>query len=459
MLIGRSDVIWNYAATFLRIAASVLLLPLILRMMPAETVGIWTIFMTVTSFIGLLDFGFNPSFTRNITYVFSGVRELKTTGFVQLAEGNNTVDFNLLKGVIDSMRWFYSRVSILLFLLLISFGTYYIHVILLHYPYNHKDIYIAWYLLCIISTYNIYTLYFESLMQGRGLIKRSKQIVIIGQMVYLIFAAVLILLGRGIISIVAAQASSVIIVRVLSYRSFFTAEVRQKLITAISFDKNDILKAIYPNAVKVGLTALGGFAVSRSAIIIGSLYLPLNQIASYGITMQLIGIISSLAAIYTSTYSPKIVHCRVSNDLPTIKHIYIKGQLVLLGTFIGGGFILYGLGEWALLLIGSKTSLMSHSLIAFTLLITFLENNHAVAGTILLTGNEVPFFGASLVAGLVTIVLLLLFLNYTDLSLLGMLLAPGIAHLYNNWKWPHEVRKQLGGISITDYYSIAIANK
>jgi O-antigen/teichoic acid export membrane protein len=42
--IGRSDLLWNYAATFLQIGAGVVLLPFILRVFPQETMAIWTIF-------------------------------------------------------------------------------------------------------------------------------------------------------------------------------------------------------------------------------------------------------------------------------------------------------------------------------------------------------------------------------------------------------------------------------
>lgn len=453
MLIGRSDVIWNYAATFLKIAATVLLFPLVLRMMPAETVGVWTIFMTVTSFIGLFDFGFNPSFTRNVSYVFSGVKKLRTYGYnTTLANSGNSIDFGLLKGLIHSMRWFYSRMAFFLFLFLISFGTYYIHTVLQHYTGNHTEAYIAWGLLCAINTYNLYTLYYESLLQGKGLVKRSKQIVIIGQIVYLFFAAVLILIGQGLIAIVAAQASSVVIIRILSYKSFFTEELKQALCIATPCSNQDILKVIYPNAVKVGLTGLGSFAVSRSAIVVGSLYLSLEQIASYGISMQLISIISALAAIYTATYSPQIAQYRVQNNTSAIKDIYLKGQIILITTFIVGGLGLLWLGEWALSIIGSKTILMSQTLIILGLLINFLENNHGIAaGIILMSKNEVPFFRAALWSGGATLVLLLLFLNFTTFCLLGMLLAPGIAQAcYQNWKWPFVVQDELN-ISIRDY--------
>ena len=100
MQISKKDVLWNYAATFLKIAASVLLLPIILRRMPTEMVGIWSVFMTITAFSTLLDFGFSPSFTRNVTYIFSGVRTLQKKGFEVVDEQSASIDYGLLKGII-----------------------------------------------------------------------------------------------------------------------------------------------------------------------------------------------------------------------------------------------------------------------------------------------------------------------------------------------------------------------
>jgi O-antigen/teichoic acid export membrane protein len=444
MKITRIDVLWNYAATFLKIAASALLLPFILRMMSAEMVGIWTVFMTITSFVGLLDFGFNPSFTRNVTYVFSGVQTLKINGFVTVEQENSQVDYGLLKGVISAMRWFYSRMAIVLFVLLITLGTYYIHTILHSYKGNTQEVYIAWAVLCTISTYNLFMLYYDSLLQGKGLIKRSKQIVIAGQSAYLVIATILILSGFGLVAIVSAQASSVIIIRWLAYRSFFTREIRSALQTAKPRPRKEILKAIYPNAVKIGLTSLGGFLVQRSAIIIGSLYLTLEEIASYGITLQLIGVIAAVAGIYTATYQPKIVQWRVKDNLPAIRELYLRGQVILVATFLAGGLALFFFGDWGLRAIGSHTPLMPRYVLLLATVVAFLENNHSIAGNILLTKNEVPFLRAALFAGGLTLLLLLVFFRFTSLGLWAMVAAPGIAQaLYQNWKWPLVVAKEL----------------
>jgi len=453
MHIGRSDVIWSYLAIFMKIGASLLLLPFILKMMPPETVGVWTIFITITSFINLLDFGFNPSFTRNVTYVFSGVRRLKANGIVE-SKSSDVIDYYLLKGLINTMRWFYTRVSIVVLLLLLTIGSYYIHYLLQSYSGQKFEVYVAWFLLCIINATNLYTQYYDSLLQGKGLIKVSKQIIVFGQLVYLSLAILLVMLDQGLIAVVLAQASAVFVVRMLSYRSFFTSELYNKMEKNQSYNIKDILQAIYPNALKIGLTSLGGFAITRSSIIIGSLYLTLNEIASYGITMQIVGVISALSTTYTTTFTPKISQYRIQNDVFGIKDIYLKGQIVLFITFILCGLLLLSTGSSILSIIGSKTSFLPNNLLTITLIFTLLENNLVIAGGILVTTNNVPFFKSSLYAGVGTILLLFVFLHFFKCGVISLILAPGIVLcMYQNWRWPYEVHKDLS-ITLRDYAKI-----
>jgi O-antigen/teichoic acid export membrane protein len=254
----------------------------------------------------------------------------------------------------------------------------------------------------------------------------------------------MILFRFNLVAIVSAQAISILIKRILSYKAIYAGGFKQCLQGVKAQCRKEILKPIYPNAVKVGLTGLGGFCVTRSAIIIGSLYLPLGEIASYGITIQIISILASVAAVYFSTYQPKIVQYRVQNDNAAIKHLYLRGCFLQFFTYITGGLGLLFLGNWALQVIGSQTPLLSISFIVLALFIYFLETNHSIAGQFLLTKNEVPFFKAALTAGGITLILLFLFFKHTDLGVFGMILAPGIAQAcYQNWKWPAVVINEL----------------
>jgi O-antigen/teichoic acid export membrane protein len=453
--INRKDIFWNYTATFFKLFSSLLLIPLILHKMSSNVVGIWNIFLTISSFLALVDFGFNGTFTRTITYIFSGVQQLTATGHETYNEG---LDYNksLLKGTVKAMQKFYFRLAAVVLIILITFGTLYIRQILKSYNGDHFEIYVAWFLFVLINTYNLYTLYYEALLLGAGLVKRSKQIIIIGQVLYLVAAAAFILFGFNLIAIVAAQVLSVIAVRYLSYKSIFTPSFNKSLSECKANESDKIFKSIVPNAVKMGLTSLGGFMVQKSAILIGSLFLTLSEIASYGITVQIINVIATVALIYHTTYLPKITQLRVLGDNQKIRLLYIKGKIIYAGLFLIGALLFYYVGSNLLHLLKSNTNLVSDTIMIFILIIAFIENNIIMASNIILTKNEVPFYKASLASGFLIVFFLFLSFKFTQFGILSMVIVPLMVDIaYQGWKWPLDVIKELG-ITLVHYKQASI---
>lgn len=443
MQIKKIDVLWNYTATFLKIAASAILLPVILRALPAQDVGVWSIFSSISALIFLLDFGFNSSFARNVTYIFSGVQSLKKEGF-NTTPLKSEVNYSLLNATIKTMRWFYSRVSILLLLILLTGGSYYIHVILKGYVGDKTEVVTAWILFCLINTYNLYTLYYDALLEGRGLVKISKQIIILGNIIYLIVGTALVWGGFGLVALVLAQLISVVVIRILSYRTFFTNEIKKNLSTSDKVSKDYILQAVYPNAVKYGLTSLGGFMIQKSSVFIGSIFLALTAIASFGLTKQLIDIIIAVANITLATYLPQITNLRVEGNLKRIKDIYIKGILVSNFIFISGALFVNFFGQCILEFLNSNTKLVSSDIILAMTFSALIGLNAGISGAVISTRNEIPFVKPSIFSGLATIVVLLVIFNFTNWGLFGMALAPGIIDLcYQGWKWPLVVYQEL----------------
>ncbi|GAB1473241.1 hypothetical protein MASR2M69_06820 [Bacteroidota bacterium] len=113
MRVTKGDVLWNYGATFMRVASALIVLPLILRMLPEEEVGLWTVMIGLNSMIYLLDFGFFQTFSRAVTYIFSGAKSLEKEGFKPVEPGS-PVSYGLLNGVLKAMRRFYGAVSLVL---------------------------------------------------------------------------------------------------------------------------------------------------------------------------------------------------------------------------------------------------------------------------------------------------------------------------------------------------------
>lgn len=456
MEIGRKDVIWNFLATTMRVASGLIVLPLVLHLLPSEEVGLWNIFLIIGSLATLLDFGFSNAFSRNITYIFSGVKKLKSTGYVVVDENDKSIDYGLLKSVIYSMRRYYGILALIFLTVFVLSSPLYLSTVLEKYSGNRNEVWIAWFTYGVLVAYQLFTYYYSSLLIGRGLIKRNLQITIVGQTGRILSSILFLLLGFGLVSLVIGQLVSDIINRILCYKAFYDTETKFKIKHSTAISVTEIMKAMTPNAVRIGVTTIGWFLFNKLIVLIAPLYLSLSQIGSYGTTKQIIDLIVSFGGLWFSTYYPKITHHRVNDNLFHLKRMYTKSKLIMIAVFIifGIGFIL--LGPILLNLIHSKTQFLPHFMIVVLLIFSFFDSNQSIASSLLLSGNEVPFMKSALFTGVLTIILLFGFLHYTHMGLWALILAPGISQLiYQDWKWPKIVKRNLE-IRRMDYWSEGI---
>jgi O-antigen/teichoic acid export membrane protein len=437
MQIGKKDVMWNLIATTMRVASGVIVLPLVLILLPKEEVGIWNVFLVIGSLATLLDFGFASSFSRNITYIFSGVKELKPKGYVTSNEDDKSISYDLLKSVITAMRRYYGILALIFLFLFVIISPYYLtHVLLPTYTGNKIEIWYAWFTYGVLVAYQLYTYYYSSLLIGRGLIKQNLQITIVGQASRIVSSIIFLLLGYGIISLVIGQLVSDIVNRILCYTAFYDKDIKSRLKSAISTPIAEVMKVMTPNAIKIGVTTFGGFLFNKSIVLIAPMYLTLQQIGSYGTTRQFIELIVSFASLWFSTYYPKITYHRVNDNLIHLKRMYIKSKIIQIGVFIicGAGFII--LGPLLMNLIHSKTQLLETWMIVILLVFSYLDSNQGISVSFLLSGNEVPFMKSALFTGLITVILLFGLFHFTSIGPWALILAPGFSQIiYQDWKW------------------------
>ena len=277
-----------------------------------------------------------------------------------------------------------------------------------------------------------------------------QKITILGQVIYIFVAIALISFGMKLSAIVLSQALSVVVKRVLSYRVFYNADMRRHLSKVACKAPNDVLRTIAPNAVKVGLTSFGSYVINRSAIFMGSIYLSLDLMAQYGICAQILDIMARCGTMLFVTFSPKIAQWRSERDLRSIRRIYYYSVASLVIIYVVGGAALLLIGDPLLDLIGSETRLLPAHLLMLMLLINLLEQNHGIAAGFIQADNRIPFFIPSILSGIATVLLLWLMLGYWHMGLIGMILAPGLAQIvYQNWKWPLMVMREIGIIGST----------
>ncbi|MBP1638603.1 MAG: putative rane protein [Bacteroidetes bacterium] len=442
MQTGRKDLLWNYAATIMRVLSGIIILPITLRLLPPEEMGLWAIFLSLTTITSLLDFGFTSSFSRNVTYVFSGVKELKANGYGEVEEGH--VDYGLLKSLLSSMKFFYGIIALIFLLIFLVASPFYFLPILEKFSGDHAPVLIAWFLFGFVLAYELYTYYYGNILTGCGKIKTMQQITVLTQSIRIIVTIVLLLLNMGLLALVLGMLIGDLINRILSYNAFYDRSIRQNLRIAQSGKAIDVIKIIAPNSIKIGLNVFGGFLRSKAIVLIAPYYITLSDLGSFGISRTMVDVITSLGGTWFITFYPQLSQYIVRDRMNDVKRLYIKSMLVSVAAFVllGCGMILFG--NPILVLIKSKTFLLCGSYLLLMLIFSFLEQNQGIATNILLAQNEVPFFKSALLSGINTVLIFWIMLKFTHLGILSMILSSGIAlSLYVNWRWPLEVYKRL----------------
>ena len=445
--ITNKDVIWSYLGFFLNIANGLIVLPFLLYYLSSKEIGLWYTFMSISAFVALLDFGFSPTLTRNVSYVWGGATKLNKIG-----TGNEDIkvkkpNYKLLYDVFLVNKKIYFLISFLSLLLLLTIGTLYI--ISITNDMGGNDHLIAWIIFCFGVFFNMFYSYWTPLLRGIGAIKHGQIASIIARTIQIGITLIGLVLSFNLIAVSVAYLISGFCLRFIS-KIYFLNNIDKKSFfkeSAFMNNKNRRLKELFDimwhNSWKLGLVALGAFLITQSNILICSSYLGLDVTASYGITLQLFSILTALSSTLYNVYLPELNIATLYKNNNRIKKIITFSVLVNWVVFISGSVFLILFGELLLTMIQSNINLLPLNLLMFMAIFLFLENNHSMFSTFITSENRVPFVYAAIISGISVFLLSIISVNYTHLGLFGLLFSQAIVQLaYNNWKWPVEVIKK-----------------
>ncbi len=434
--INKKDIIWGYIAIIFQMASGIIVLPFVLRMLSSEEVGYNYLMLTVAQMVILFDMGFSPMFSKNISFVFSGAKELLKEG-VKECESDD-VDYHLLATVIAVAKRMYMRMSIIVLVLMLTGGIAYTWYVTDGYS-SVKNSFVVWVIFSISTFFNVYFGYYNSFLTGRGQLAEQRKATICARIAYIAISICLLFTGMGLMSLCIANLISPFISRYMCHRAFFDNELKcsinDKIVTE---DENKTtFKIIWHNTKKMCISAVGSYCINKASLFLAGLFLPLAVVGSYGLMIQLGGLIMSVAINYFVTIQPKMTYHRIKGDLTHLREEFSIGIISsLLLMLIGYAFLVF-VCPYLLTLIASNTQLPSRTVLLLFALISILEMNHSLCATYITVGNRVPPIASSLIPGIAIVLLSWLSLKFTGLQLLGLIIAQGICQLaYNNWKWP-----------------------
>lgn len=441
--ISKKDVIWGYFSQFFLIASGILTLPLILKTLTKEEIGLNYLLITFGSLVSLFDFGFAAQFGRNISYIFGGVQSLKKEG-IDFIDSPKEVNYRLLATMIATARFVYRRIAFMVLVLMLSFGSLYVYKVTNGFN-TVQNTLIIWIIFSFSIFFEMYYSYYSALLVGKGMIMESRKALVYSRVIQVVLTFMLLYFGFGLIGVVISNFISPFFSRIISHYYFFTLELRNKINSFVisKEDKLNLFNTVWHNAKKLGLVFVGAYAINKFSLFIAGLYLPLSEIASYGLMIQFVNLISTISLTFFSINQSRFSILRVNNQKTKLLNEFAYSLNIFYILFVCGALFLIFICPWLLSAIGANVKLPSLFVMSIFVVIVLLEGNHSSFAGLIITKNDVPFVKSSLIAGIAIILGDYFSLEFTNLGILGLVIVQGVCQLaYANWKWPHEVCKE-----------------
>lgn len=433
----KSDYIWNYIGYGANMGINLILLPIVLYYLPSAELGLWYIFVSIGTFVTLLDFGFAPQIARHISYVYSGAEEIIADGLS--SRKREGINYELFALIISTCRYLYLILSLFIFFILISLGLLYIRHVSGSIYDNH--IIVAWFVYAGACLCNIYFSYLNSVFRGIGKFTTINQALLSSKIIQLIICLIGLALGWGLIAVSLAYFLSG-----LSYRLMLVSSYQKHFKSNFKFTSNEKLRTLYKiwhNSWKEGIIAFVRYLNTQANTILCSLYLSLLETAQYSITLQICTICSTFSMINFTTILPRLNQACLDRDYLKQRRLFSGSIVFYFFCFIFLTLIVFFFGNSLLHLFHSKTYLQPPLFILLSIYFLF-EGNQSLCASFISASNNLIYYKAFFISSLGGIIGSFLLLKFTSLGIWGLVLAPIVIQaLYNNWKWPQYVLRSL----------------
>lgn len=447
MKINKSDVIWGYVSLILVQSVNVLLLPFIIKYLNPSEIGLWYTFTTFYSLAILIDFGFQSVISRNVSYLWAGAQEIKKDSIADDFLSNNTINKPYFSKFLYTSKIIYRTMSVIVFVLLSTFGTYYIYIISVE-SLNIKVTLISWLFYFASIILNIYYSYWNAFIKGIGAIKKYNQILIITKITQLIFTVMFLTLGFNLIGVSLAYLISVLINRVLQGRAFYSFNNVTKSLKKdrkyLKFDKV-IFKNLLPNTTKTAAISFSNYLIINFPILLSSYFLSLKVSGQFGFLNQIITLILTISNSYFNTYLSKINYLKAKNRSNEVLTLFKKAIIINICINLLAFLFMIIFGNYFLHVLHSNVYLPGLTILLITIIYRYLYNNQTLFTTLLSAGNNLYYYKYFLLFALITVAAqLVILINYKNLYSIILPIFT-IQLLFNNWYWVYIVIKEAKG--------------
>ncbi|RRB04226.1 hypothetical protein [Larkinella rosea] len=407
------------------------LTPLILIKYNVDEIAFWYLLLTINSFTVVVDFGFYPTFSRIISYAFSGLRSIEDFGKPEI-QSDGKPNWDLMNRIYGTINVTYIALGFLVLFIVFIFSYFSIENIILKSNTNTGTLWSAYYLFIVSIFFQFISKKFDAVIIGTNHVALINRWNIIINLLSALASILVVYIGANLawLSFIQLLFSIILVLRsaLLEYQ---ICDGMFRKLNAFIFDR-EIFKWCWGPTWKSGVLILCSTGVSQATGLIYSYVANPVSLASYLLSLKLVTTVAQFSQAPFYSKLPLFSTLRVKNNIEQLSTISAQSIKKSLLVFVLGMLVLIFFGDWILTLVKANTTLIDSKILIFMAFVWFLERNHAMHAQIYVTTNRVPFYKSAVITGIANLGIVWLMLP--SYGILAFPVAHGLSNLLiNNW--------------------------
>ena len=160
-----------------------------------------------------------------------------------------------------------------------------------------------------------------------------------------------------------------------------------------------MLKTLWPNGWRVAAVSGGGYLTSQANTLICATFLSLKTTASYGLTLQVVTLVSAISAAWVTVNVPFINRLRAQNRNEDIARMFATRVRYAMGTYLLGATVVVLIGSRMLDFVHSKTHCIAMTPMLLLIASGFLDMHQYLYSSLVMSENHNPFVRPALISG------------------------------------------------------------
>lgn len=407
----------HWASRGVAIILGLVLMPILLKHLPKEEVGIWLLLGQSWAVMGILDLGFGVILTRRIA-----LAKGKSGGSADTVLSASSLDE--IRDLVASGRRVFRFMAAGVFMVSWSLGFLYLRNLELHTT-SLTAVWIAWTMLCACQALNVWASVWSCLLQGMGYVGWDALMATLVSALTLIAQITAVIYGGGVITLAAIATASAITQRLIIQR--FVSRRSPEVFYATGSWNAAVLKGVPGLAVRAWLSALGTVLVFNTDGFFIASAEGADNIPAFRAAFLVVLNVHILATVFAQSSSVFISQLWQAGEREEVRRIFQRNLLIgSCFTLCGGAAILFA-GESLFNAWLGKGNYVGPLIVGVFVLLFVLEQQSFIISTSCRATDYEPFAAWMMAGGVLKLTLALPLMHW--LGLLGLVLATLIAQL------------------------------